>query len=1106
MGYAFVNDRRVPLISSRDYKEACFSIWHAAFLNDSGTYCFPIEEKPSFEMAFSFYREKIVKLKSYPICLDDGSFVDRDPKDREVLRQVLGIPKTVFESMDPTRDVLSQIVYRKNLSDLKKSSYRMLCFDENRKWYRDDFKLFCLTEGVFFPYEETLPFVMEDESRFPVFVDESKLPSVLKKYVSTCNAERLVIDFLGRDASQAQYEAFLKFDSLPFEKKLSYFFLENHTLSDSERDYLRCLKGFIATMVNHLYDLYLSEVLNHSLQKSSFLTPFKPWKRGTVEVVSSYNGDVFLDSKGRASFDSYNRKVFNALVHDALVTYQDKSLLLLYARLGLPYEGYVPLKAHHYRSLENIVRYFEYTESLDETDDFFSPKRVDRFYSYFPFSLYHEYGFYRRELLKAGILFDVDDVKDIENSKISVRRLFSSTERELNVFFDGSDPNTLEDVYFSYVIEKGLDPYLSLKKSVLELKRKSEGKAVNLFFSLLDHRSIKDAMELLYRKLSVSDIPSCAFSFFLYLTFFPFKIAKGMHYRHLKKYDPLTLEMIQKKENTGFFYEPSLPSPFVEYGSIYVGFSSDSSLRDMAICSCQKKSIQERIAFLEGIAKKAKPKNRSEINAFVVMKLGLPSFIERRIDVNQDILSQIPFRSSICHLCNHMEPSNHPEGYVNEAYVYRNYILSNAQKYGVYLDHLYFSVSEEVLDSDYLPSSELIVPEKVVPLFRKFLIRDVDDLSVMVMYSMLSSRVYFDDFIGMLDYFNLYHPDFRIYGHDSKQFLDSSMAMLTSYCLYMNRIQTSYAIEMAKPALPPLSDYRFGLFGDYNPRLPYPQVCLGKIYNAYKPNLNSDEFYFCKCEKESMAALIEIMVRQANRNHGGKNTAPLILSAAGLPYEVILKYKDYDFTLHSGREFVEQLSFKEHICRRCLNQSHAALAPSGVVFPFKDDMEAEFTFAFNRIAHYGALITERDMKELTFDPKRRYRLYDDDSPLLLYLDGMPLELCGYFMPSVSALKAMMDDFRKEDTGFNPKSVETALKGILESYEDNGNSIWCFFCTNHFRVSTLNSRASILFPRLITVNEEVPEDVMQVVISFLSYFFYDFLKRLAKEESYIGRNV
>ena len=204
---------------SHDYQQAVFGSFHIAFMTRDENYVLPKEDFDSLKMALWFYENKIKDKKKYPV-FDSHSYVYKEGSDREALFQILGLPRPVFDGLDLNEDILSQLTFKDGLSNLKKECYQQRANEDDTKWYHDDFQLFCLKNGIFFLYDETIPFIENDNPVLPVFFKEDAFDKEFLTEYKTFDYERLAIDFLGIDYDSHFISIMKEMDQYPLELSL----------------------------------------------------------------------------------------------------------------------------------------------------------------------------------------------------------------------------------------------------------------------------------------------------------------------------------------------------------------------------------------------------------------------------------------------------------------------------------------------------------------------------------------------------------------------------------------------------------------------------------------------------------------------------------------------------------------------------------------------------------------------------------------------------------------------------------------------------------------------------------------------------------------------
>lgn len=1133
MGYCFTADRYVPLSQFKGYKGVCFSIWHAAFVRDDDVVVFPIEDKPSFEMAWEFYKDRILKLESYPVFVSENKLEKKDVRDKEVIRQILGLPHFVFDKLDPERDIISQLRFEAGLKRIKHASYQDIYSFLSMKWYRDDFKLYCLSCGVFFPYEETLPFVDGKEKEFPVFVDVKRLPDALRKIVRNFNYERMIIDFVGVDANEELVSFFKKQDSLSFEEKISQYLNSDSKKTEDEKIYALCLRKLIASIIDYLYDSYSLFVLNRLSQKTSFLTEVDIRFKKQAKVISSYNGDMYRFGDRSYAFLECDKGDILLLFFIVRSVYHVFDPLLLYAKAGLPYPGYVYLKKKHVTDFYDVIHNLPFVKGFDEKVSFLSPKRLDSFYSYLTGQPMHDFAFFRRQLMLNGVIFDVCHpygILDGEPIRISSNEYGSKPSR-LSMLFQKKG-QTLLSIYADYCLENGFDSNHGLRRFIVDLlsKKSDNMNMVPEFYSYISEHGFNEGLEYFLASYGMEQgKPKECVSFFLYVAMYPITIM-SQEFHHYLSYFPVSdgrkiMEYIHDIGSGKKKYEPSLPYPFVDYGKVYIAFAKDC-FSEYKICLCQKKSLKKRIEYFshyfDSKVRFGQRDSTSESlavkkNKFVLAHLGLPESVLAIIDPNQDILSQIPFEEGICHLCNHVEPTGLDDigDFYSSSKAYQNYILSNASLYGMHSTILPLPeyVSEYIEEAQNLPYNESVLyvdEEHISPYLKKMLPKSKKDAICYITVAFPFFFAYERIENALNIFYDISDMTFMssIYG---SCFVGSEFVRHTEgfrmIAYFLLRLEEAYDTKMFEKTNVEISESTCGIFPDYNPRLVYPYVSLGRVFNGYKPSFDSDEIYFCECDRNSITYFLSLFSNLVlNVEFNDDFSTPLILGMTGLPLEVILKYKDYDFRQHTVDEFVRDcLVFKDHICRRCLNVPHAALGSFfEKVLPFKEDMKAELSFASNALAHDYRMISCLSNTRFAYKPDYVYDAMDSKIPYIYGAKINEQSICPmirFFCMPYSDLKKMVEDYQKTYQT-QSEALAMACSIILDDYYKN-NRIFLDFLERNSSKNLFES-VKLSFTQLSRVREELIPDTIQKILNFIDYLFWEYLMELVRLERRIGR--
>lgn len=1119
MSYHFFKNEKIELGYSKRYSYALFGINHAAFFSDEQIYYLPIEDKESIKASLSFYKDFVSKDAVFPIY--DGtnfSYVQSD--DARVLKQILGLPDLVFDSLDLTKDILSQLHFSDDLSRLKKMVYQEKYGSLNKKYFCDDFRRYCLTRGIFFPYEETKPFITDETSLFPVYIDENRVSPDLEDLILTANSDRFLIDFFSFRFDDNFARERKAFDSYSFRRRVSYFINGkfDSELSDLNKNskfrkaYALVLRRYLASRINYLYDQYCFHVLNKVTTKVSYLTPSKVFgKEPNLYAISSFNGERYTRDGKHYFFDQNDYGLIFSLRKKNYFVGENR--LSLYAKLGLPYAGYQFLKDKKADSVAKIFSFLPFEERKSSESYYLSVKRFDLSYSYLPEEEEHHYVFAYRRLLKHGVFYH------------SSKNLFEfDPDNQVTIQIDGNTSRAGTPLSFlddqisflsswplsSYLIKKAMTHDSALKEKLSIIDERSQGTALYEFYRLFHQTTLKQALSILSAEYDLCfAFDSALMDFFFYLLSYPF-LAVGSLFREeaRKNKDFFSLRTLDGNKESKDRYEPNLPYPYVSYGKLCYSFRK-TRFGQAYVCSCRKKAIENKIDFL---LQSKKYKKEPHIGyTKLIQQIGLPDNIVAQINPrNADIKSQIPYEDRLCHICNHSTPSYYEgrDEQVNAVYnVYFTYIRARAAENGVYGIP---SLLEDTDGADVLPSNWLRIDEKKInPILKPYIRRDKKSL-----VSLLSA-FFGPDFFYTSNFMSF--QQFRKRGEFRLSSVDSLLPLLNSFTsiapiflrLFYAYSKRTLAYGIARSTSFLSSDETpYARNRDYNPNLPHPYVFLGRHYNAYADDPLGKNLAFCLCDKET---------RRKERNSSLQRfdfssiptefQTSVLLGLAGLPYPVILSLQDVDLSLTSVDELREKIPFKESICRRCLDITHCAYIDAFTKSrPLKEKALAEYTFAINGRLHDGfRFVTSDPLQFLTYHKDHLYDLsseYDSLLPCIHRLDTtIPEVLFSYFVPDADKLKDELYEYQKKAEG--NAEISTYASGIrIDTYKKDNKCLLKFVSS----ISEKNYRDNLLecFPDVKNIRPEILDNVLQSRLGFFTFLFEKLVRKYVEKEKRIGR--
>ncbi|MFA6874135.1 MAG: hypothetical protein WCR16_00765 [Bacilli bacterium] len=1131
MGYLLFGSGPLELPFSPLYPQASFGLYHAAFRTTGHTYVLSKEEEPSLREALWFYQNRIKLSSSYPV-FNGKTFASLPSSSPEVLFQVLGLPEEVSKDLDPKKDILGQLSFAAGLRSLRRESYLSVYKPKGRKWYTDIFKMYCLEQGVFFLYDETKPFMEKDGPLLPVYFHEESLDSEIKGLIETAKTERFAIDLQSMGPDPKLLIPMQKYDSFSFEDRVDYFVNGNYhqdiaSVSSPEgfrKQYGKLLREYISDIVNVLFDRFASRVLNHPTGKTSFLTRTRSTASNrTYYVLSSFGGEMYsTDGKNWALSEEDRPRIRKRL---SLLMKKTKMPLLIYSGLGLPYEGYGFVKGTKAKTPSSFLSLLPFDKKIPSALSFLSAKRSGLSYSYLVGQEKHGNVFLARKLSDNGILIRMENGDEplVADSVLTLSIDYKARKiPELAALF--SSLPLSGEVLLGYDLDEEDADLLHLRPVLEQLDLIYQNKALAFFFSLLKGVSIRQAvLNMTSQKKSL--FSEDLVSFFLYAFSLLYKAVKENYRRAtLDRKDTLSLLSLDQAPAKGETFEPNLPYPFVSFGASSYSFRK-SFFGHPYICSSEKDGVK---AMIESLGRQydllfGKEGKKTERNLFILSKLGLPENITALLSPKKDLLPQIPFMDQICHLCQKSEPSYYEpldsKG-VLPYNIYLTYIRNEEARRGLVVDQ-YLS-DEDSLDSliqnlngksytgilhpdfpklDPLLSFYLSTkPSSMLALLCSFFPSEINSAGIRAMVSRFLS-------LGQDTLHKLFFACTKDLYHDIEQ----NMPVFAFFCFLFKMAERAYGVYVSEEKIPDLKDMDSTLNLDYNPRLLYPYVHLGRVYNAYTKDPRSNDFYFCSCDKESILGFTKEVTKSLKKS-GVKMPflTPMVLGMVGLPYRAILRYGSFDLDNDSPETLVNSvMEYKDGICRRCTNIAHSALVePFIKAASFKADKSGEYAFCLNGMAHDHILVFSfHAVESIVYDPHYWYELSntsDERIPDLYYYGTSPSEETYSFFRMD---KNRLSDYLIEFTARSKKAEElsAASSGILiDTYASSPDVFYQFLFGPIDDDETLERQVKTAFPEVNRVRKEIQVQVMETILGFLTFLVEMFFAKYVAEEQRIGR--
>lgn len=1136
MGYALFGNQKIDISFHSNYKKALFGVFHVGFIDNNNWLVLPVDDKESLISAYWFYKNRILKEKSYPVY-DGSSFALKPANSLDVFKQVFGLPEDFYKRVDYQKDLLPQLRFASNTTTLKKECYLAIYQPLNRKWFTDDFKLFCLVQGFYFPFDETKPFVEGITNGLPVYINEKGIKEEdIRSLYSDATSSRFSIDFLGKSTSKQFIDWMKKLDIYSFDRRLAYFVNATYdedlaNLSQNEEfrlKYSLLCRQYLASLINVLYDHYSFEVLNKVTAKLSFMYVSLLHDQRDIYVLSSYNGDMYSYDKKNWFFNILDKSRIKTIIQNELE--DDDTPLSFYSKLGLPFPGFKYVSSLDNLTVNGILKSLPFEEGITDTISYLSAKRFDMFYSYLEKEKEHRFVFFDRKLKEEGIEINssIPLLSKDPQSLIKVNIRKARRDPLLVKMFDIQDLSLFNDILPSYSLADNPQEK-EIREALKSLDEKSNNSAITLFFdSFKEEKNIVEAIDGLCKQLDLQSLSKpYLIDFFFYLLSYPFLIVEREYrLKAINSSDTRSLVALDGLPKMNETYEPNLPYPYVTFGLLCYSFR-ESYFSTPFICSSESEAIVSRIEYYGSLfdyESERKHKNRTSIyerNVYILTNLGLPDNINSLINPDKSILPQIPFKDDICHLCRHSSPSYYEsldEDKFESYNMFSTYIRAISSKKGVYFNKLdmenFFSVDslvDSLKDSTY--KAVLFFDRKRVdPILLPYI--DVTKGTIVAMLScFFPSDVSYIDFAAKITSFlNLGIDTIKKLLFDCTPDLypliyKNQGVFIRLYDIY-KMIEIGYALYVSRDEIPSLNQM-ISLNLDYNPRLPYPYIHLGRVFNAYANDSISDKFYFCECDHKPMVDLLKKIFDNSEAHQIDKQIeTPIILGVAGLPFRVVAKFADYDLSLGSIDDLVSRFEFREAICRRCTNINHSAYAfPFGKAYPFKDDKEADYSFANNSLAHQGILVMYyEELSDVSFDPNYSYNLAGNDDfklPSILFASKVPAD-CFYSFLTMDKdkLKEDLFDFGKLLPD-KQEALAYATGVILDTYSTN-KEVFFGFLTNLGQDSTIKEMVLTYFPQINRVRKEFLSVTAQTILGFLTYLLEKFIEQFVLEEARVGR--
>lgn len=1129
---------------SKEYQMAVFGSLHIAFMTRDEKYVLSQDDYDSLKMSLWFYDNRIKNLKKYPV-FDTQSYSFKDGREKQVLFQVLGLPHCIFDNLDLNGDILSQLTFSDDLTILRKECYQHRANEKNQKWYHDDFKLYCLKKGIYFLYDETIPFITDENPLIPVFFKEGEFDSEFRKEYESFGYERLAIDFVGVDYDENFISLMRKLDRFSLPQRIDYFINDIYDSSIANviaeptyrKRYAKILRRLVASFINYIYDSYSYSVLHVPTVKNSYLTKVMIRSNRTYHSISSFSADMFSFDCNNWFFSNYQNEEIRRTIDKLYQRYGGNDLLGIYSRSALPYYGYLQLKDKEIKTADDFMSSLSFSDELSFSEYFLGVKRYDANYSYFFSSFEHRIVFLNRYLRLQGIL--VYPLKNIERTdlRLNIKILDQDRDRSFKNILDEEHYSLRDTFYRSLIVyEKKLQDKKT-EAMLLKLDQRSSFRAGYEFFRSFDNRTVRDVVERLLSRYDMMAYLDIALSFFSYLVLYPFYIAISQFRAEcLRNGDDDILRIYDNFWQQKLSYEPDLKYPYVEKGKLFYAFK-ETPFSKPYLCRCSKAALEERYQYLYDIHMNNMNEKDEEENGDlydidyeeILYELGLPEEVEQYLKgFGKNFFSKIPYKKDICHIYQGYEPVDYDcfDDYPHKFYnVYSNYLKQMCYENG-YCINPDFNVKDtfssfliQLRNDNYHSVLSVDRTKPIDPVLKPYL--DLDESSLLSLLACFyPSEIEQDDMMHALYQFmqlgmnKINELLFNCKSSDLS-FVTSNIYIFGHLLYIYENLNMAYVARLSKEMHDDFFEtYCFNY--DYNPHLVYPYVLLGTRFNAYTDDLNSGHYYFCECDKEHIRNVMNFILR----NFRGRNSdpewmasvkpewlAPMVLGVTGLPYPVVLKFKDVDFDTTTVDDIINKMEFRQAICRRCLNVSHSGyMSPFVKAEPFKSENIAEVRFANEAMAKDGilcldtdALISHRTNHDKKINPVDAEALM----PFLIPMNKQyPESMYRIFNPSKEEIQEDLYSLaNKYNIALETLAYATGI--ILDTYVSTPDVMFQLM-TERLYDGDLFKKIDTLFPQMSRIRKEFVRPVKYVVICYLAYLYEKLISYYVDMEKHIGR--
>ena len=1078
--------------------------------NKTGILCMDSFDRGGLEEILDMGRKFLPKIPLLPLETPHG--IRYFPSDeKKTLLYFYGLPAPLRE-LRKKEDIIHYVTFRDDLLERKKEVDYLEYSPQGKDWYLRDFRSYLLSCGIYYPYEDEESF-LDYYAELPVFIDEDRLEGDLKKAYESFSADRLMIDILSREADERRYRYAKRFDGFSLNELLLYFLdgSEDEKLDSVagtnealRKDYSNMLRCFVLGLIQICKDKYMRMRIKQDPSVENFFLPKQVPQRDLLSYPGFVSDMYSVDGK-KYFFPESAKKRISYLSEVTMLENPHFPLPVLYARLGLPYQGYLQLLTKKDVTSENLIRKLDFRkEIVYPIGDYSSYKRVDILGCVDDQSKEHLESYLERLLLDEGIDYSLFPATDKEEGYCIIVHPSTKRNEELKKIFDKARC-PLMDYYFPYCLKKGIPEFPSLKAFLEELDKVSDEMACRFFFESFTGETIEENVYFLLEQFPVESPSDECMDFFHYLFSRLIESAREEFRDKLALSNQWqALAILDRKENPDQSYEKNLPAPYVSFGFYGYAFQLDLFSKPY-LCSCQRESIEKAARHYGEIYQRMhqafSPKNKIDLvdfNHYLVDRLGLPKILLPLLKYDRPLLPQLPFLDSICHLCHDAIPLRHEtaDGYsfqkVNELFTY---VRACGARHGVYLPQSPFSLPtlDEIQNRYFTAAFEGLFPGD-----RGLSDPKIDDYLQMPYQAIAAVLALYDgDFLilesGMDQLLSLRNDqDHFTYGmvlgtdrQTPEMLVAAPQVFLRLSRFYLN-LAIAYAVDCAKKEIDGLES------GTYLNAIPikgllHPLICPGMIFDAYQDE-EGGEYFFSSRDRDAMEKTMNFFARsyEAKMKDPVMLTA-LILALSGFPLPFILDClkKGVSVDQTNVPTFLEQLRFEDDIKGQNYRLRTPVPSPDHPFHYVCQGPDVWLSHARNEMAHQGFLLPlYYSLSDLSFDPNYRYDLSAYSSAHIPFFYTFTYENNYFLEQCLGEDDQLFEQYTKDFLNVvKDDAGKEAIRLVKEKRKENKSLMYHLYdelgAKDNFYLSLLKE-----FPDLVLCDNK--EEVMNRILGFLTF--------------------